>query len=64
MKKEILEKIEEPIDLKAKIPWCNLGYTLEMSKQKCSLGECWKYYCYDSKLFLAQYERSMEAKEK
>jgi len=33
-----------------KIPWCNLGYTLAESKERCPLGGCWKYRCFDSKL--------------
>lgn len=47
----------EPTDPEAKIPWCKLGYTVKDSKEKCPLGGCWKYRCYDSKLNASWHER-------
>lgn len=47
---EKLKEMEEPTDPNAKIPWCNLGYTVQESKEKCPLGGCWKFRCFNSKL--------------
>lgn len=47
---EKLKKMEEPTNPNAKIPWCNLGYTVQQSKEKCPLEGCWKFRCFNSKL--------------
>lgn len=57
---EKLRQMEEPKEPEAKIPWCNLGYTVKESKEKCPFGGCWKYRCFNSKLNASWHE----AKEK
>lgn len=44
-----MKAMPEPTDPDAKIPWCNKGYTVAESKEKCFIG-CWKYRCFSSKL--------------
>jgi len=55
---------EDQLKSSDKIPWCNLGYTLAESKEKCLLGGCWKYRCVDSKLNASWHEDREKWREK